>query len=86
MKPSAEAGYNWKNDKYEDLMNQAAKTPDVTARNKLLAEAEQVLLDDYLIAPISGGATRQLVKPYVKGWIDNVVQFHASRFLKLENA
>ncbi len=86
MKPSAEAGYNWKSDKYEDLMNQAAATPDVTARNKLLAEAEQVLLDDYLIAPVSGGATRQLVKPYVKGWVDNVVQFHASRFLWIEKA
>ncbi|MGD9741996.1 MAG: peptide ABC transporter substrate-binding protein, partial [Dongiaceae bacterium] len=66
--------------------NQAAATPDVTARNTLLAEAEQILLDDYLIAPISGGATRQLVKPYVKGWIDNVIQFHASRFLWVEKA
>jgi oligopeptide transport system substrate-binding protein len=86
MTPSADAGYNWKNDEYEGLMGQAAATADVAARNKILAEAEQVLLDDYLIAPISGGATRQLVRLYVKGWIDNVVQFHATRFLRVEKA
>lgn len=86
MKPSAEAGYNWQNQQYEDLMNEAAETADPVARNELMAQAEQVLLDDYLIAPISGGATRQLVKPHVKGWIDNVIQFHASRFLWVEKA
>lgn len=84
MKPSAEAGYNWQNQQYEELMNQAAAIADQGARNKMLAEAEKILLDDYLTAPISGGASRQLIKPRVKGWIDNVVNFHPTRFLWLE--
>jgi oligopeptide transport system substrate-binding protein len=84
MTPSADAGYNWKNQDYEDLMIQAAATADPTARYALLAKAERVLLDDYLVAPIASAISRHLVKPYVKGWIDNAVESHPSKDITIE--
>lgn len=84
MKPSSEAGYNWKNDEYESLMNKAATVADPAERLKILAQAEKILLDDYLTAPIASATSRHLVKPYVKGWVDNVVESHPSRFMSIE--
>jgi oligopeptide transport system substrate-binding protein len=84
MKPSSDPGYNWKSDAYEDLMTKAAAIPDPAERSKVLAEAEKVLLDDYLVAPIASATSRHLVKPYVKGWEDNVVESHPTRFMSIE--
>jgi oligopeptide transport system substrate-binding protein len=84
MKPSSDSGYNWKNQAYEDLMNKVAGTADPAERLKLLAEAEKILLDDYLTAPIASATSRHLVKPYVKGWVDNVTEAHPSRFMSIE--
>ncbi len=85
MKPSSDPGYNWKNDAYEALLNKAATIADPPERLKVLAEAEKVLLDDYLVAPIASATSRHLVKPYVKGWVDNVVESHPSRFMSIEH-
>src|SRR5689334_8834755 len=52
MKPSAEPGYNWKSDEYESLMTKAAEQGNLDERYKILAQAEKVLLDDYLITPL----------------------------------
>ncbi len=84
MRPSAEPGYNWQSQAYEDLMEKAVHTADNDARNRLLADAEKVLLDDYLIAPISGSSSRHLVRSRVEGWVDNPVEYHPSRFITLE--
>jgi oligopeptide transport system substrate-binding protein len=84
MKPSSEAGYNWKNDEYENLMNKAATVANPAERLKILAQAEKILLDNYLTAPIASATSRHLVKPYVKGWVDNVVESHPSRFMSIE--
>lgn len=84
MKPSADAGYNWQNQDYEELMNRAAATSEPTARYELLAQAERVLLDDYLTAPIASGISRHLVKPYVTGWQDNAIESHPSKVVRIE--
>ena len=83
LRPSADAGYHWKSEAYEATMNKAAATVDNAARNALLAEAEKILLDDYLLAPLSGGASWHLVKSKVKGWVDNAVEYHPSRFISV---
>jgi oligopeptide transport system substrate-binding protein len=84
MRPSAESGYHWQSEDYERLMNEAAATTDIDARYRLMAQAERVLLDEYLVAPLAVTTTRHLVKPHVKGWGDNMLDYHPSRFLSLE--
>jgi oligopeptide transport system substrate-binding protein len=84
MKPSAEAGYNWVNDAFEAKMDEAATIPDYDARNVLLAEAERILLDDYIFAPIAILPARNLVNPALTGWADSVAGYHHSQWMAFE--
>jgi oligopeptide transport system substrate-binding protein len=59
-------GINWKNEKFEELMRQAAIEPDPQKRVDLYAQAEQILVwDDAAIIPIYWYTRPQLTKPYV---------------------
>jgi oligopeptide transport system substrate-binding protein len=84
MRPSAEAGYNWKSDEYEKLMDEASAQADIAKRYEIMAKAERVLLDYYLTAPLSNTTTRHLVSSSLKGWEDNMLDYHPSRFLAVE--
>ena len=39
------------------------------------------MLDDAPIAPWTYAISDALVSPYVTGWVDNLLNFHPSRFL-----
>jgi ABC-type oligopeptide transport system substrate-binding subunit len=84
MRPSAEAGYNWQSPAFEAAMDKAAALPDMASRNIALAEAEKILLDDYIFAPIAVEPVRKLIKPSVKGWQASVAGYNNSQFLSLE--
>ena len=71
MDPRAEAGYNWPSPEYEAAIDKALAVGDQAGRYKLLAEAEKILLDSYLTAPVAAGPNRHLVRSSVKGWGDN---------------
>lgn len=83
MRPSSESGYNWKNQQYEDLMDQVKATSDLQKRNDLLAQVEKVLLDEYLTAPLAGGTNRHLAKTRVKGWKNNPANWGSAQYLEL---
>ncbi len=83
MDPRAEAGYNWQSPEYEALFDKAKTITDQAERYKVLAEAEKVLLDYYLVAPIASSPSRHLVSPKLQGWAENPADVHPSRFLSL---
>jgi oligopeptide transport system substrate-binding protein len=59
-------GVNWKNDKYEELVRQAAVETDPAKRVDLYAQAEEILVKtDAVIAPIYWYVDLELTKPYV---------------------
>ena len=68
---------------FENLMDQADAAIDLGARAKIMAEAEQVMLDDNAVAPLFYGVSRSLVRPYVEGWVDNLTNVHRARYLRL---
>ena len=76
MNPSA-----WKNEKFDSLMKQAETEADANKREKMMQQAEQVMLDDTAIIPIYHYTSKHLVNPKIKGWVDNVMDVHSSRFL-----
>jgi len=84
MRPSAESGYNWKNDEYEALMDKAGQQSGVEERYKFLAQAEKVLLDVYMVTPLDTTTQRHLVKPWVKGWEGNSLDTHPSKLIRIE--
>lgn len=72
---------DYANPAYDALLAQAARTLDYGARARLLAEAEQLVLDDAYIAPIYTYVNKNLVSPRIRGWVDNVVDQHRTRWL-----
>jgi len=59
-------GFMWKNDKYEELVKQAATELDPAKRIQLYAQAEQILVwDDAVMIPLYWYTSAQLTKPYV---------------------
>ena len=67
-----------------ELYDQAVGITDKAARYKVLAQAEKVLLDTYLTAPIAAAPQRNLVRSNVKGWVDNPTGWHGTQFMSLE--
>ena len=76
----------WANAEYDALVAQANRTIDSDLRGQLLAEAEQILLDEMPYVPIVYLVNRALVSPSVTGWEDNIVHIHRTRFLCLVDA
>jgi oligopeptide transport system substrate-binding protein len=69
------------NPRYDALLDQADHEPDGARRARLLAQAEQIMLDDAYIAPLLVGVNLNLVSPRITGWVDNAVDIHPVRYL-----
>lgn len=57
----------WENPKYKELLNQSALESDLDKRKQILADAEQVLMDDMPIMPIYFYTQSWVQNPSVKG-------------------
>ena len=74
-------GYS--NPRYDALLAQAAAEPDVARRRALLEQAERLMLEDSPVLPIYFYVSKHLVKPWVQGWQDNLLDYHYSKDLTL---
>jgi len=68
---------------FDALMNQAERLSG-EERLSALRRAEERLLDQHVIIPLYHYVSRHLVKPEVRGFEDNVMDIHLSRWLSLE--
>jgi oligopeptide transport system substrate-binding protein len=75
-------GYS--NPRYDALLDEAMRTADPARRRALLEEAERIMLADHPVLPLYFYVNKHLVKPYVVGWSDNVMNVHYSKDLRLE--
>ena len=75
-------GYS--NPAYDALLRRAAATIDVSARRALLEEAERTMLADHPLIPLYFYVNKHLVKPYVRGWHQNVMNVVYSKDLSLD--
>ena len=66
---------------YDGLLERADAEADVSARAKLLGQASATLLADMPVAPSFFPYQRQLVKPYVLGWVSNPHRINRTRWL-----
>lgn len=69
---------------FDALMYEASQTADMSAREVLMRQAETRMLADQPIIPLYFNVTKYLVARHVKGWIDNPVEAHLSRYLSIE--
>lgn len=73
----------WKNEKYDDLVNQAKKTNDQVVRMKLMHEAENMLMDEAVMVPLYQYRGTWAVKPNLKGFVRTplaTIQFKGAYF------
>lgn len=75
---------SYKNPAYDALLNKAQQMVDLKARGAVLNQAEQMALNDYAWIPVNFAVTKDIVKPYVKGWVANVKNMNRTRWLSIE--
>ncbi len=68
---------------FDSLLDKADAEADVNARGKLLGQASATLLSDMPVAPSFFPYQRQLVKPYVLGWVTNPHRINRTRWLDI---
>ena len=73
-------------DEYDDLMRRAGEQIDPMRRRLYLEEAERILLTDHPVIPLYFYVSKHLVSPEVRGWGDNVLDYHYSQHLSLAPA
>ncbi|MBS0410351.1 MAG: peptide ABC transporter substrate-binding protein [Proteobacteria bacterium] len=74
---------DYRNPAYDALLDQADHETDSSKRARILARAEQMVVDDADIAPVYYGVNRNLVNPNVTGWTDNFGDIHPAKYLCL---
>jgi oligopeptide transport system substrate-binding protein len=84
---STEINYgSYSNPAFDAKSLEASRTMDPAKRMQLFREAEQMALNDHAIIPIYIYVNRNLVQPYVKGWVENPIDFHPSRWLYIDKS
>jgi ABC-type oligopeptide transport system substrate-binding subunit len=73
----------YSSEEYDGLMQRAADQMDPARRRLYLEEAERILLSDHPVIPLYFFVSKHLVSPEVKGWGDNVLDYHYSQHLSL---
>ena len=71
-------------EKFDALLDEAAKIADLDLRSELLRQAEAQLLADHPMAPLYVYSTKNLVSPRIRGWVDNAKSIHPARYLSME--
>ncbi|MGD8782943.1 MAG: peptide ABC transporter substrate-binding protein [Thioalkalispiraceae bacterium] len=77
-----DTGYN--NPEYDALLEKSAIESDKQKRETLLRQAEALVLEDYPVIPIYYYMSKHLVKPYVGGYQDNIMDHHYSKHLYIK--
>ena len=75
------SGYS--NPRYDALLAAAVREVDVDKRRALLEEAERVMLADHPVLPLYFYVNKHLIKPWVQGWSDNVMNVSYSKDMSL---
>jgi oligopeptide transport system substrate-binding protein len=71
----------WANDDYDRLLGQASVERDLVRRARLMEEAERILLDEAPLIPIYFYVSKHLVKPWVGGFVPNIMDHIYSKDL-----
>lgn len=75
----------WKNDQYDALIRQAARTTDPADRLEIFQQAEAILVEEMPVIPIYFYVSAYLVDPSVKGWYSNILDQHPYQAIRLES-
>jgi oligopeptide transport system substrate-binding protein len=72
---------DYKNPVFDALLAKADNEPDAKTRAAYLARAEEIMLGDATVAPVSFFVNKNLVNPKITGWVDNLTDWHRIQYL-----
>jgi oligopeptide transport system substrate-binding protein len=75
----------WGNKKYDELIAAAGKEADPAKRMAIFQEAEALFLDEMPIMPMYFYVSKNLVKPHVKGFCNDVQDLHPLSRLEIDH-
>jgi oligopeptide transport system substrate-binding protein len=71
----------YSNSSFDALLEEVAKERVPERRNRMMHEAERLLLMDNPILPVYTYVSKRLVDPHVRGWQSNAMDHHYSRYM-----
>ena len=71
--------YGYSNSTFDALLDQVGTERVRARRERLMFEAERVLMSDHIVIPIYTYVTKRLVNRHVRGWQNNVMDHHPTR-------
>ena len=78
------AGY--KNEEFDNLLLEASRLDSIQEQYKLMSRAEQILLDDSEIIPISHPISANLINTEeIGGWQKNALDLHPLKYLYIKS-
>jgi len=73
--------YGYSNSSFDALLDEVGTERVRSRRERLMFEAERVLMADSVIIPVYSYVTKRLVNPHLSGWQPNVMDHHLSRYM-----
>ncbi|HKJ16428.1 MAG TPA: peptide ABC transporter substrate-binding protein [Xanthomonadales bacterium] len=73
--------YGYSNPSVDVLLEEIARERIPARRSRMMEETERLILADNPIIPVYTYVTRRLVDTHVRGWQDNVMDHHYSRYM-----
>lgn len=73
--------YGYSNSTFDALLDQVGTERVRARRERLMFEAERVLISDQVILPIYTYVTKRLVSTQLRGWQNNVMDHHPTRHM-----
>jgi oligopeptide transport system substrate-binding protein len=83
LTPHGQNDMAYSNPRYDELVGRATREADPARRMAMLEEAERIMLDDMPILPIYYYVSKRVIKPWVAGYEDNIMDHHQSRFVRI---
>jgi oligopeptide transport system substrate-binding protein len=75
--------YGYSNSIFDAMLDEVGTERVRVRRERLMFEAERVLISDHVIIPIYSYVSKRLVDPHLRGWESNVMDHHQTRYMFL---
>jgi oligopeptide transport system substrate-binding protein len=73
--------YGYSNSTFDALLDEVGTERVRARRERLMFEAERIVMTDNVIIPVYSYVSKRLINPHLRGWQPNILDHHPSRFM-----
>ena len=75
--------YGYSNSTFDALLDEVGLERVRARRERLMFEAERIVMTDNVIIPVYSHVSKRLINPHLRGWQPNILDHHPTRFMYL---